>query len=73
MNIIKILREWFDPAYKEDDFDRIKRQKQARLKFDRANINPNPNHQTHHCCREVFDAYGKNSMGCCCTGHICKK
>lgn len=37
MNILKLLREWFDPAYKEDDFDRIERIKQARLKFDKAN------------------------------------
>jgi len=37
MNILKWLREWFDPAYKEDDFDRIKRKIEARLKFDEKN------------------------------------
>lgn len=35
--------------------------------------NPNPNHTTHYACAEQMAKYGGKTIGCCCTGHECKK
>lgn len=33
----EFLIKWFDPSYKEDDFDRIEKKKKAAKKFDEKN------------------------------------
>lgn len=30
-------------------------------------------HTTHYACDAVLKKYGGKSIGCCCTGHACKK
>lgn len=30
-------------------------------------------HTTHYACKERMDLYGGETIGCCCTGHECKK
>jgi hypothetical protein len=30
-------------------------------------------HITHYACKEVLERDGGKSVGCCCTGHKCKK
>ena len=29
-------------------------------------------HTTHYACAERLAEYGGKTVGCCCTGHICK-
>lgn len=31
------------------------------------------NHTTHHACKEVMERDGGKAVGCCCTGHECKR
>jgi len=31
------------------------------------------NHTTHYACKEISEKYGDKAIGCCCTGHECKK
>ena len=30
-------------------------------------------HTTHHACKEIMDKHGGKAIGCCCTGHNCKR
>lgn len=31
------------------------------------------NHTAHHACKEVIERDGGKAVGCCCTGHDCKR
>ncbi len=39
--------------------------------YDVEYMSPNPDHTTHCVCRRVLEAFGGQSVGCCCTGHRC--